>query len=114
LRTPAQQQPQGHLECWVDILEPAQASAYPAEDIALPPSQKFQVRVIVWKAKDVVSMESLTNMNDTYVKADIHGVAQQSTDIHWRAKKGKASWNYRLKFEVSFRFALMCFGVWKK
>jgi hypothetical protein len=25
---------------------------------------------------------------------------EQETDTHWRAKKGKGSWNYRLKFPV--------------
>lgn len=28
------------------------------------------------------------------------GCAAQETDTHWRAKKGRASWNYRLLFEV--------------
>ena len=65
LYSPAQLQPQGHLECWVDIMEPHEAAAYPPDDIALPPPQPFVVRVVVWKGKDVVSMDSITNMNDT-------------------------------------------------
>ena len=38
-------------------------------------------------------------MNDTHVKAGIEGGRTATTDAHWRAKKGKASWNYRLKFK---------------
>ena len=48
-------------------------------------------------AKDVVSMDSMSGMSDTCVTVGLHGAADQRTDIHWRAKKGKASWNYRMK-----------------
>ncbi len=121
LRTPAQQQPQGFLTCWVDILEPAEALQFPAVDIALPPPKKFEVRVVVWHAKDVVSMEALTGMSDTFVKVGLHGCADQSTDVHWRAKKGKASWNYRLKFDVllgpktpTMKFPYLKLQMWDK
>ena len=61
-------------------------------------------------------------MNDTYVKCGIEGVKDsQSTDIHWRAKKGKASWNYRLKFNVelghssrSMKFPYLNITMWDK
>jgi hypothetical protein len=112
---------QGRLETWVDIMLPAEATAYPADDVALPPEAVFEVRLIVWKAKDVVSMDSLSNMNDTYVKAFIEGTDSQSTDIHWRAKKGKASWNYRLKFDVNLghntrtmKFPYLNLSMWDK
>ena len=67
LRIPAQMQPQGHLELWVDILEPGAALTYPPDDIALPPNKPFQVRVIIWQAKDV-NDKDITGMSDTYVK----------------------------------------------
>jgi hypothetical protein len=100
---------QGNLDCWVDILLPAEATGFAIDDVSLPPNAIFEVfslrltslltwlilqfhklhhlprndphgilsfdvvfilevRVIVWKAKDVVAMDSLENMNDTYVK----------------------------------------------
>lgn len=99
-------------------------------------------------------MESLTNMNDTYVKAYIEGVNAQTTgqsqhmlvyqawtcvspwiahelnhsnrfitcpDIHWRAKKGKASWNWRMKFDVTLghntrtmKFPYLNISMWDK
>ena len=43
LRTPAQMQPQGYLECWVDILEPGEAITFPPDDITLPLPKSFQV-----------------------------------------------------------------------
>ena len=39
-------------------------------------------------------------MSDLFVKAWPEGCAQKETDTHWRAKKGKASWNYRLIYDV--------------
>ena len=103
-------------------MQPAEATAFPCDDIALPPTATFEVRIVCWNAKDVVSMDSWTNMNDTYVKLSIEGVKDsQSTDIHWRAKKGKASWNYRLKFKVelghntrTMKFPYLNLSMWDK
>lgn len=55
------------MECWVDILEPAEALTFPADDIGLPPPKKFEVRVIIWSAKDVVSMDTITKMNGSHL-----------------------------------------------
>jgi len=96
----ALKQAQGTVECWIDILRPSEATAYPVVDIALPPSVMCEVRLIIYKAKDVVAMDTLENMNDLYVKAWIEGSDAQCTDVHWRAKKGKGSWNYRMKFNA--------------
>ena len=42
LYTPSQQQPQGHVELWVDILAANEAGVFPPDDIALPPPKKFE------------------------------------------------------------------------
>jgi len=52
-------------------------------------------------------MDTLEQMNDMYVKCWLEGCTAQSTDIHWRAKKGKASWNYRMKFDVELGHSSM-------
>jgi len=69
----------------------------------------------------VVSLDSLTGMSDTYATVDVHGCRAQRTDVHWRAKKGKASWNYRLKFDVelgvntaSYKFPYLKLQLWDK
>lgn len=53
---------------WVDILDPESAVTFPPDDIALPPAQVFELRVVIWNAKDVPAMDSLENMNDLFVK----------------------------------------------
>ena len=92
----------------------------------------FQVRVVVWKARNVISADNFGGMNDLFVKVRVRvgdfeilysnnviirqtatmpllylryaswigfqvwpeGCAQQNTDTHWRAKRGKASFNW--------------------
>jgi hypothetical protein len=36
---------QGVLEMWVDIMKPEVASAFPPDDVSLPPTQMFEVGV---------------------------------------------------------------------
>ncbi|KAJ8599899.1 hypothetical protein CTAYLR_002819 [Chrysophaeum taylorii] len=93
--------PQGTLECWVDILTPAEASTFPPDDVSLPPVLEAEIRLVVWKARDMVNMDTITNMNDLYVKAWCEDSEPQCTDIHWRAKGGKGSFNWRMKFKVN-------------
>jgi len=47
-----------------------------------------------------VDVVQLTHMNDLYAKAWIKDGKPQETDIHWRCKKGKGSFNWRMKFPV--------------
>uniref|UniRef100_A0A7S3JR17 C2 domain-containing protein n=1 Tax=Aureoumbra lagunensis TaxID=44058 RepID=A0A7S3JR17_9STRA len=100
LFTKTSAQEQGQLECWVDILTPAEASTFPPDDVSLPPKLKAEVRVVVWKARDMVNMDTITNMNDLYIKCQMEDTEAQCTDIHWRAKGGKGSFNWRMKFDV--------------
>ena len=93
-------QPQGYIEFWVDILRPEEAATFEAFKVALPPNMPAEVRLIIWKAREVPAMDTAEQMNDMYVKCWCEGSEQQETDTHWRAKKGKASWNYRMKYSV--------------
>jgi len=91
---------QGVLELWVDIMTPEVSSAFPPDDVTLPPTQTFEVRVVIWKCKNVPPMDSLEGMSDLFVKCWPEGCKPAETDTHWRAKKGKSSYNYRLLFDV--------------
>ncbi len=93
---------QGKLEMWLDILTPSEVEKYPPIDISRPPPQKFEVRMVIWKTKNVVSADELTDQNDLFVRSwmDSDEKSRQDTDIHWRCKKGKGSFNWRMKFPV--------------
>ncbi|CAM9569100.1 unnamed protein product [Phaeothamnion confervicola] len=100
LYVPTSNAMQGAMQCWVDILPAGDAGGFPADDVALPPVQEFELRLVIWKCKDVVSMDTLENMNDLFLKAWVEGCEPLETDTHWRAKKGKGSFNWRMKFMV--------------
>ncbi|KAG1697428.1 hypothetical protein DVH05_016302 [Phytophthora capsici] len=101
LFAPSSTLPQGHLRLWVDILSGAEMNVMKPLDISLPPPQMFEVRVIVYKAKNVTAGD-FTDLSDLFVKCWLqsHDEKSQSTDTHWRAKHGRASFNWRMKFDV--------------
>jgi hypothetical protein len=90
----------GVLECWVDILSTVESTAFPADDVSLPPKAIFEVRVVIWKTKNVPPMDTFEGMSDLFVKCWPEGCDPQETDTHWRCKNGKASFNWRLLFDV--------------
>jgi hypothetical protein len=123
LYVPSNNVSQGVIELWVDILEPAVAGSFPAEDVALPPKKMFELRVVIWKVRNVPAADTFENMSDLFVKAWPEGCEPLETDTHWylhisllfffytkvleqyfqycrRAKKGKGSFNWRLLFDV--------------
>ena len=81
-------------------MTPQQALAFPPDDVSLPPTKTFEVRVVIWKTKDVPPMDTLEGMSDLFVKCWTEGCTPQETDTHWRCKNGKASFNWRMLFDV--------------
>eukprot|EP00604_Paraphysomonas_vestita_P002816 CAMPEP_0174818892 /NCGR_PEP_ID=MMETSP1107-20130205/1828_1 /TAXON_ID=36770 /ORGANISM="Paraphysomonas vestita, Strain GFlagA" /LENGTH=1810 /DNA_ID=CAMNT_0016031457 /DNA_START=453 /DNA_END=5885 /DNA_ORIENTATION=- len=123
LYVPSSNNPQGILECWVDILRPGEASAFPPDDVALPPKQLFEVRVVIWKSADVPAQDTLggQNMTDLFIKCWPEGCPEQETDTHWRSKKGKASFNWRMLFDIelghnsrAMKFPYFHFQMWDR
>lgn len=110
--------PQGVMKLWVDILSPPEAKMYPMAEIELPPPEKFEFRLIIWRTEDVVSADTITDQNDLYVRCWIEGMKPQETDIHWRCKKGKGSFNWRIKYVVdlpmSADFSRLSIQLWDK
>lgn len=100
LNIPTSRAPMGTIKLWIDILSPAQAHDYAPIDISLPPPVDMELRVVVWKAKNVPSFDTLEDMNDLFFRCWMEGSDFQETDIHWRAKKGKGSFNWRMKFPI--------------
>ena len=79
---------QGSLELWVDILTPQQAARYSKWDIALPPPEEFEIRCVVWKTKNVIPGDTLTNMTDMFIRGWVEGHPPQETDVHLRCDGG--------------------------
>ncbi|CAM9280641.1 unnamed protein product [Ectocarpus sp. 8 AP-2014] len=109
------------LQCWVDIMPPGDAKGFPPADVALPPDVEFEVRLVIWKCKDVVAMDFASGLNDLFVKSWLEGCDPLETDTHWRAKGGKGSFNWRMKFRVmlgprarSSKFPYLTLQMWDK
>lgn len=120
---PSSNTAQGVVECWVDILTPAEAGVFDPDDVALPPRQIFEMRMVIWKCKDVPPADTFggQNMTDMYVKCWPEGCNGQETDTHWRAKKGKGSFNWRFIFDVelghntrAMKFPHLHFQLWDR
>ena len=61
-------------------------------DISPPPPEEYEVRVIVWKTKEVVAMDEWTNMNDLFCKVIFEGQKPQVTDISASGKLFQQYW----------------------
>jgi hypothetical protein len=120
---PSSNSAQGVVECWVDILTPAEAGVFEPDHVALPPRQIFEMRMVIWKCKDVPPADTFggQNMTDMYVKCWPEGSDPLETDTHWRAKKGKGSFNWRFNFDVelghntrAMKFPHLHFQLWDR
>ena len=102
LYNPPSTTPQGTLECFVEIYTAQQADAYPPQKITPPEPQEWELRVIVWNVDNMPKDVDLGGMADAQVVCSL-GDARLETDTHFRAKKGKASFNWRMKFPVTLK-----------
>jgi hypothetical protein len=58
------------------MLTPAEANAFVPDDVALPPRQIFEVRIVIWKTRDVPAQDTLggQNMTDLFIKVWPEGI----------------------------------------
>ena len=97
-------QAQGFLKMWVDIIPLGEEEKlYPLIDITPTPEEEFEARVIIWSVDGIRAGDAFTNQSDLFVKCKIGSSKWQSTDTHFLAKRGKGSFNYRLKFPLTLK-----------
>lgn len=94
---------QGVVKMWVEI-NPANV---PKEeevrvyDITPKPPYEVEVRLVVWDTRDIKMMD-VEGTSDVFIKAFFDSKKALETDTHFRCQTGKASFNYRLKFNDVF------------
>jgi hypothetical protein len=98
--------PQGKISCWLDIMTEKDAAKEPMFDISLVPPAPFEMRLVLWKARNMPSAETVgKDMNDLYLIASLISLngldIEKETDVHWRAKNGGGSFNWRMKFNFT-------------
>ena len=57
------------------------------------------MRLVVYDTKEVVDAD-LEGTSDVFIKAFIDDKDKKETDTHYRCQKGKASFNYRLLYQL--------------
>ena len=93
---------QGELEVIVELIRLDAAKRIPLIDIEPPPIEQWEIRLIVWECRNVMSKDAITGMNDLYLCCSLTGRGVetkgnvQKTDVHYRSKDGFGSFNYRL------------------
>lgn len=64
------------------------------------PAQEFEARVVIWDTDDI-TLYDWEGTSDIYIRSFFdNSKDSRETDTHWRCKNGKASFNYRLKFNI--------------
>jgi len=118
-KTSSHPEGQGKLECWVELMTPEQAKKEPMWDITPPPPLPYEIRVIAWGCRNVTIKDELTNQNDLYITcaSSEKGLKEQETDIHWRSKKGKGNFNWRMKYPINLQQSMsqwprLRFQIW--
>lgn len=71
----------------------------PKFDITPRPIKDYEVRVVVWDTKDIVAQD-IEGTSDVFITCFFDNKVQKETDCHYRCSDGKASFNYRLLFDV--------------
>ncbi|KOO24435.1 c2 domain containing protein [Chrysochromulina tobinii] len=112
LRRPEINLRQGFVDLFVEIMTENEALHRRMLDISPPPTQKWEMRLIIWSARDVPRDLDDSGLSDLYVAAQYDDPYSKKkargmvlrTDTHFRASKGKASWNWRMRFPVELRY----------
>lgn len=68
-------------------------------DIAPKPAEEFEIRVVVYDTLEVKCADA-EGTSDTYARVFFDSKDAKETDTHYRCSNGKASFNYRLLYNV--------------
>jgi hypothetical protein len=94
---------QGVLKMWVEInpAKVARDQEEPLWDIKPKPPYEMEIRLCVFDTKEIKMMDA-EGTSDVFIKAFFDNKNALETDTHFRCQTGKASFNYRLKFNEVF------------
>lgn len=88
----------GRLEMWIDILKPIEKG--PATLIYPKIQLPYELRVVVWEAKECVFKDTTTECNDLFARGRVKRSDQwKETDTHWFCRQ-TGSFNWRWKWEI--------------
>jgi hypothetical protein len=68
-------------------------------DVTPEPILEYELRLVIYDTKDTKVMD-VEDCSDVFVKAYVEDKDRKETDCHYRCKDQKASFNYRLLFNI--------------
>ena len=91
---------QGVISCWLEI-EPSnkQNKTQKVWDISPEPVKEYQIRLSVMDTVNV-PCEDFEGVSDVFIRSYVDDDDKKDTDTHFRCSNGKASFNYRILFDV--------------
>lgn len=93
----------GALRLWVEILKKSQEFEFPAEELAANIKEKYELRIVIWRTKNVPLVE--TDKVKIQVKIRINEEGKDfddETDVHHNSKDGKGIFNWRFVYGFYF------------
>ena len=69
-------------------------------DIVPPPPSLWELRVLVYEVDGIAPTDEGMDCSDLYVRASIENGEWKETDVHMRARDGRGSFNWRMKFPL--------------
>lgn len=87
---------------WLEILPTSKSTGTDERvwDITPRPQKEYEMRVVVWDTKDVVAAD-WEGVSDVFIRAFFDSKKAKETDTHYRCQNGKASFNYRLLYNMN-------------
>ena len=98
---PSSQISQGVIKMWLEIHQPVTSTKGCDKVFELTPQPilDYEVRLVIWDTKDVKTMD-WEGTSDVFVKAWFDDKEKKESDCHYRCSNGKASFNYRLLYNI--------------
>lgn len=91
---------QGTVKLWLEIIPTSVGMKdHIIYDIKPKPVEEYEVRVVIYDTRNIKMMD-VEGTSDVYVKAFFDSKHSKETDTHYRCTDGKASFNYRLLFNL--------------
>ena len=99
---PSSKVAQGVVKLWVEIHPLLENKAtLKAWSIKPRPPQELEARVVIWGTKGLQCYD-WEGTTDAFIRCFFDSTENsKETDTHWRCQDGKASFNYRLKFDLT-------------
>ena len=86
---------------WLEVITSTSSTKGNARtwDLTPQPILDYELRIVIWDTVGIPPMDA-EGVSDIFIKAYIDDKDKKESDCHYRCGNGKASFNYRLLYNV--------------